>query len=73
MDTQIQRTYKYLKAAGSRGVLNHEFATRGLLRYSHFIKKLRDDYDCHITAERLKINGRWSGTWVYRLEDDDKE
>lgn len=74
MDTQIQKTYKLLKQAGKRGVENHEFPKHYLLRYSHYIKKLRDDYDCHITAERLQLpNGHWSNTWVYRLEDDDKE
>ena len=71
MDTQISRAYKLLKKAGSRGVTNYQFTNNRLLRYSHYIKKLRDDWDCHITAERIKLkNGRWSNVWVYRLEEE---
>jgi len=71
MDTQIERTYKLLKKAGSRGVENHQFPQHHLLRYSHYIKKLRDEHGCQITAERLQLkNGRWSNTWIYRLEDE---
>lgn len=73
MDTQIQRTYKLLKEAGSRGIHNHDFPRHHLLRYSHYIRELRLDGHT-ITSERLKLkNGRWSNTWIYRLEDDDKE
>lgn len=72
MDTQISRTYKLLLKRGSKGVYNYEFPTHRLLRYSHYIKKLRDEYGCHITAERLKLsNGRASNVWVYRLVDEE--
>lgn len=71
MDTQINKAYKLLKKAGTKGVKNYEFTNRGLLRYSHYIKKLRDDWGVHITAERLKLkNGRWSNVWLYTMEDE---
>lgn len=71
MDTQLNRAYRVLKKAGSRGVKNYEFASQGFLRYSHYVKELRADGH-HITAERLKLpNGRWSNVWLYRLEDDE--
>ena len=72
MDTQVNRTYKLLKKAGSRGVHNYEFPEHRLLRYSHYIKVLRDEYDCHITVERLKLpNGKASNVYLYKLVGED--
>lgn len=70
MDTQLHKAYKLLKKAGYKGVKNFEFASKGFLRYSHYVSELRLDGH-HITAERLKLkNGRWSNVWLYRLEDE---
>lgn len=73
METQIQRTYRLLKLAGKDGVPNYKFPEHNLLRYSHYIKKLRDEYDCHITVERQYLpNGRASNVYWYYLEEDDE-
>lgn len=71
MDTQLNKAYKQLKKAGRAGVTNYQFSNNGLLRYSHFIKVLRDSWGCHITATRMQLpNGRWTNIWLYRLEDE---
>lgn len=71
MDTQVDRTYKLLKKAGSKGVHNHDFPRHHLLRYSHYISELRQDGHT-ITVERLKLkNGRWSNTYIYKLVEDE--
>ncbi len=65
--TQEGRALKMLRAAGLRGVANHEFARAGLLRYGAFLKNLRDE-GYKITKEREQLpNGHYTNTWRYFL------
>lgn len=72
METQVQKTYKLLKKAGSNGVPNYKFPQNNLLRYSHYISELRKEGH-RITIERQYLpNGRASNVYWYYLEKDDE-
>lgn len=62
---------KYMKRYGIKGVTNHELASNGFLRYSHYIQICRTLYDMQIITERQYLpNGRATGVYKYYLVEE---
>lgn len=68
--TQTTRILNLLKASPN-GVPNYRFSRMGILCYSKRIQELRADGHV-ILAERQFVNGRATGVWKYRLNDEPK-
>ncbi len=63
--SQCSRLLKELKAHPD-GIENYKFPHMAILRYSARIADLRAE-GYPIIAERVYLNGRWTGIWKYRL------
>lgn len=68
--SQESKILKMLRKAGQRGVANHEFPKRRILRYSARIGDLRAD-GYNIICERVYLpNGRATNVFKYILVEE---
>jgi hypothetical protein len=66
--SQEGRILMLLKRNGNKGTPNYQLA-KIALNYTMRISELRKD-GYNIYAERQYHNGRWTGTWLYYLNEE---
>lgn len=69
MLSQHGKIIRILKANPIKGVANFRFTDMGILDYTARISELRKDGH-NIYCERVKRNGKSTGTFLYYLNDD---
>lgn len=72
MLSQEAKVLRAIKLSGNKGFPNYKFPQMGVLRYSARIGDLRKEGH-NIYCERVRRNGRATGTFLYFLNDETDE
>lgn len=73
METRQLRFARFMEKYGIRGITSVELSRQGFLRYSHYVKVCRDQYDMNILTERMYLpNGRATNVYKYTLIKEKK-